>query len=83
MQDQETTDNPYASKKSAYYALVLLTIVYSFNFIDRQLLAILQESVKADLDLSDSQLGPSDRLRLRRFLRGCRYSHCTMGRPWQ
>jgi predicted MFS family arabinose efflux permease len=57
MQDQETTDNPYASKKSAYYALVLLTIVYSFNFIDRQLLAILQESVKADLDLSDSQLG--------------------------
>ncbi len=55
MQDQETTDNPYASKKSAYYALVLLTIVHSFNFIDRQLLEILQESVKADLDLSDSQ----------------------------
>ena len=57
MQDQKTVENPYASKKSAYYALVLLTIVYSFNFIDRQLLAILQESVKADLDLSDSQLG--------------------------
>ena len=51
------TTNPYASRKKAYYALVLLTIVYSFNFIDRQLLAILQESVKADLDLSDSQLG--------------------------
>ena len=29
----------------------------AFNFIDRQLLAILQESVKADLGLSDSQLG--------------------------
>lgn len=51
------TTNPYASRKKAYYALVLLTIVYSFNFIDRQLLAILQESVKADLALSDSQLG--------------------------
>jgi predicted MFS family arabinose efflux permease len=50
-------ENPYASRKKAYYALSLLTIVYSFNFIDRQLLAILQESVKADLDLSDSQLG--------------------------
>ena len=35
--------NPYAARRSAYYALVILTIVYSFNFIDRQLLAILQE----------------------------------------
>ncbi|MCB1688091.1 MAG: MFS transporter [Halioglobus sp.] len=51
------TANPYASRKKAYYTLVVLTIVYSFNFIDRQLLAILQESIKADLTLSDSQLG--------------------------
>ena len=35
----------------------MLTLVYAFNFIDRQLLAILQESIKADLSLSDSQLG--------------------------
>ena len=32
-----------------------LTIVYSINFIDRQLLSILQESIKADLMLSDAQ----------------------------
>jgi len=32
-------------------------VVYTFNFIDRQLLAILQESIKLDLSLSDSQLG--------------------------
>ena len=50
-------DNSYASPKAAYYALGLLTVVYSFNFIDRQLLAILQEAIKADLSLSDSQLG--------------------------
>lgn len=49
--------NPYNSAKTRYYTLVLLTVVYAFNFIDRQLLAILQESVKADLGLSDSQLG--------------------------
>ncbi len=49
--------NRYSSRKQAYYTLVLLTIVYSFNFIDRQLLAILQEAIKADLGLSDSQLG--------------------------
>jgi len=49
--------NPYATTKAKYYALSLLTVVYSFNFIDRQLLAILQESIKSDLGLSDSQLG--------------------------
>lgn len=53
----ETANNPYASTKSAYYALGILTIVYSINFIDRQLLSILQESIKADLMLSDAQLG--------------------------
>ena len=50
-------DNPYATNRAKYYALGLLTVVYTFNFIDRQLLAILQESIKADLLLSDSQLG--------------------------
>lgn len=47
----------YRSDGRAYYALFILTIVYSFNFIDRQLLAILQESIKAELLLSDTQLG--------------------------
>ena len=49
--------NKYATASARNYALVLLTIVYSFNFIDRQLLAILQESIKLELTLSDSQLG--------------------------
>ena len=50
-------DNPYASPSARKYALVVLTLVYTFNFIDRQLLSILQESIKVDLSLSDSQLG--------------------------
>ena len=49
--------NHYSSKNARNYALVLLTIVYSFNFIDRQLLAILQESIKLEMGLSDGQLG--------------------------
>ncbi len=53
----DPTPNPYAEPRAAYYALCLLTVVYSFNFIDRQLLAILQESIKAELSLSDGQLG--------------------------
>jgi predicted MFS family arabinose efflux permease len=39
------------------YVLAMLTLVYVFNFIDRQLLVILQESIKKDLQLSDTQLG--------------------------
>jgi MFS family permease len=39
------------------YVLGLLTLVYVFNFLDRQLLVILQEPIKAELGLSDTQLG--------------------------
>ena len=39
------------------YVLLLLMVVYIFNFIDRQILVILQESIKAELELSDQQLG--------------------------
>lgn len=39
------------------YVLVMLTLVYVFNFVDRQLLVILQESIKTELKLSDTQLG--------------------------
>ena len=51
------TENPYANKSARYYAVAVLTLVYTFNFVDRQLLAILQESIKADLSLMDWQLG--------------------------
>jgi MFS family permease len=37
--------------------LAMLLLVYSFNFLDRQILSILAMPVKADLGLSDSQLG--------------------------
>jgi MFS family permease len=38
-------------------ALLLLVIVYTFNFIDRQIVGILAVPIKADLGLSDTQLG--------------------------
>jgi sugar phosphate permease len=41
----------------AYFVAILLAVVYTFNFLDRQVLAILQEAIRKDLDLSDTQLG--------------------------
>jgi MFS family permease len=37
--------------------LTLLTVTYFFSYMDRQILAILQELIKADLQLTDTQLG--------------------------
>lgn len=48
---------PAESARYRWTVLVMLTLVYTFNFIDRQILVILQEPIKADLGLSDAQLG--------------------------
>lgn len=39
------------------YVLLILTLVYTFNHVDRQILVTLLEPIKADLGLKDSQLG--------------------------
>lgn len=38
-------------------ALMLLIVVYTLNFVDRQILSILKEPIAADLHLSDTDLG--------------------------
>jgi MFS family permease len=39
------------------YVLFILVLVYTFNFIDRQIVGILAIPIKADLGLTDAQLG--------------------------
>jgi len=39
------------------YGLAMLTVAYAFNFIDRQILVIVQSPIKAEMGLSDTQLG--------------------------
>ena len=52
-----TAERAHISNFYAWYVVVLLTIAYCFNFIDRQILGIVSQDLKADLQLSDSQLG--------------------------
>lgn len=40
-----------------WYVLAMLTGLYTFNFVDRQILVILQEPIKMEMGLSDTQLG--------------------------
>lgn len=47
----------YRNKSYRYFALGILTLVYTFNFVDRQIITILSEFIIADLGLSDAQYG--------------------------
>jgi predicted MFS family arabinose efflux permease len=56
------------------YALALLVVVYTFNFIDRQILAILLPAIQAEFNINDSVLG---------FLAGSAFAlfYATLGVP--
>ena len=47
------------TKSPAYraYVMFILVVVYTFNFIDRQIVGILAIPIKADLGLTDTELG--------------------------
>lgn len=46
-----------SSTQNRAYVLFILVVVYTFNFIDRQIVGILAVPIKADLGLTDTQLG--------------------------
>lgn len=57
-QTEPSAENqPPIGGRYAKYVLVILMIVYIFNFIDRQILSILAEDIKADLGITDSEIG--------------------------
>lgn len=53
------TPAAHAERTSIYswVVLAMLTCIYTFNFLDRQLLANLTENIKADTGLTDADLG--------------------------
>lgn len=53
--DSKTVEQPTGHVK--WVTLIMLTIVYSVSYIDRQLLLVLAEPIKNDLGLSDTQIG--------------------------
>ncbi len=57
----DTGAQPAAEQQKAngysYYVLGVLVLVYVFNFIDRQILSVLAEDIKADLGIGDAEIG--------------------------
>ncbi|MCJ9428290.1 spinster family MFS transporter [Kordiimonas marina] len=54
MSDQPTG---YPRPAYAWYMVFLLLIIYTFSFIDRQILGLLGPSIKADFKISDTEFG--------------------------
>jgi MFS family permease len=57
LQDQSEHPETDIGGRYAKYTLGVLVVVYVFNFIDRQILSILAEEIKADLGISDADIG--------------------------
>ena len=53
----ETPGDKRAVPTYSWYALSVLVVVYVLNFVDRNIISILAEDIKADLGLRDDQIG--------------------------
>ena len=51
-----SSENEYPDNGYAWYVVVILTIAYVFSFLDRQILSLLVEPIKADLGISDTEM---------------------------
>ena len=56
MQDTQATPAGGVGGPYARYVLALLTLVYVFNFVDRQILSILAPEIQAELGISDADM---------------------------
>ena len=48
---------PYPSNKSGWFLVAMLTTAYVLSYIDRSIIGLLIEPIKADLDLTDADIG--------------------------
>ena len=55
--DAPAAGRPATVTRYGYVVAITLAVVYTFNFLDRQFLTVLQEPVKKELGLDDAQLG--------------------------
>ncbi len=52
-----SSSNGYPRPAYAWYMVILLLVIYTFSFIDRQILGLLGPAIKADFGISDTQFG--------------------------
>ena len=50
------TETPYPAARYSWYVVAVLTLVYVFSFIDRQILSLLVRPLRRDLGISDTEV---------------------------
>ncbi|MES3021815.1 MAG: MFS transporter [Pseudomonadota bacterium] len=55
--DNAAPSAPTAVPAKSWYALTILTLIYSCHFLDRSMISIIVEPVRREFGLSDSQIG--------------------------
>ena len=56
MADAAATDQVYTNRYR-WFALIVLTLIYVMNFLDRQIMSILADDIIKEFDLTDTQMG--------------------------
>jgi hypothetical protein len=52
---ESTTSKPLPSSATAWFTVGLCLLAYILSFVDRQIIALLIEPIRADLEISDTQ----------------------------
>src|SRR5260370_7343980 len=50
------TEAPYPATSYSWYVVGVLTLVYVFSFIDRQIMSLLVRPLRRDLNITDTQV---------------------------
>jgi len=53
---QSATEADYPSSRYAWYVVSILTLTYTISFIDRQIMALMIEPIRHDLNITDTQV---------------------------
>ena len=53
----DTARDKWPDPRYAWFVVVVLMSLYLFSFVDRMIIALLVAPIKADLDLTDTDIG--------------------------
>jgi len=56
MNNLNSNQPPYPNPVYAWYVVTILFLAYTLSFVDRQIMSLLIEPIKQDLDISDTQI---------------------------
>ena len=79
MNTHANTGGDWPNLRYAWFVVIVLMTLYIFSFIDRMIIALLVTPIKADLSLTDTDIGLLHGLAFALFYTFCRCFYCAPG----